>query len=273
MQKISDRVYYEPGVRGCNVTVVVTGEGLVMIDTPMIAEDAARVTKEMAALGELKYIINTEPHMDHFAGNSFFTAPVIGHEGARESVLGASFNQYKEMISRSNPDAAAKLTGFNFRAPTITLSQRMTLFIGGITLKLSHLPGHSPFQVPVYIVEEKVLCTSDNVVNGTLAFMHQALPEAWLETLKQCEQMDARVLVPGHGALCDKSYLPQMAGMVRTMMEAAKEAIKKGLKLQEAQASITLSKLFPQLPANPFMANVLKNNIAHLYEIYTQQDK
>ena len=273
MQKISDRIYYEPGVRGCNVTVVVTDEGLVMIDTPMIAEDAARVSKAMAPLGELKYIINTEPHMDHFAGNTFFAAPVVGHEGARESVLGASLNQYKEMLARSNPEAAAKLTNFKFRAPTITLSQRMTLHIGGLTLKLTHMPGHSPFQVPVYIVEEKVLCTSDNVVNGTLAFMHQALPEAWLETLKQYGQMDTRVLIPGHGAICDQSYLPQMANMVRSMMEAVKESVKKGMKLPEAQASITLSQLFPRLPANPFMANVLRNNIAHLYEIYSQKDK
>jgi cyclase len=270
MQKISERVYWEPGVRGCNVTVVVTGEGLVMIDTPMIAEDAARMKKEMAALGELKYIINTEPHMDHFAGNTFFSVPVIGHEGAREAVLSAPLSQYKEMLGRSSPEAAAKLTSFNFRPPTITLSQRLTLHLGGITFKVANMPGHSPFQVPVLIVEEKVLCTSDNVVNGSMAFLHQALPEAWLETLKRYEQMDAKVLVPGHGNICDKTRLPEMAKMIKSIVDAVKDAVAKGLKSEQAQASISLAQLFPNLGSNPFMANVLKMNIAHLYEIYAK---
>jgi cyclase len=268
MQKVSDNVYAETGIRGCNVTIVSTKEGLVMIDTPMVAEDADRLKQDISKMGALKYIINTEPHMDHFAGNSFFDVPIIAHEGTREAILSSSLSQYKDMLGRISPGAATNLEGYSFRAPTITLSQRMTLRIGGLTLKLVHMAGHSPYQVPVYIPEEKVLCTSDNVVNGTLAFLHQAVPEAWLETLEQYEKLEANVLIPGHGKPCDKSYLPEMKAMIQTMVDAVQKAMSKGQTLTEAQNSLTLPVLFPKLGANPFMAQTLKNNIAHLYEIY-----
>jgi cyclase len=268
MQKISNNVYVELGVRGCNVTLASTKDGLVMIDTPMVAEDAAKLKQEMNKLGELKYIINTEPHMDHFAGNSFFNAPIIAHEGTRETILTSSLNQYKEMLGRISPGATPNLDGYSFRAPTITLSQRMTLHLGDITFKLVHMPGHSPYQVPVQILEEKVLCTSDNVVNGTLAFLHKAVPEAWLEALNQYAKLDVNVLIPGHGKPCDKSYLPEMKAMIQTMTDAVQKAMSNGLVLAEAQTSLTLAQLFPNLAANPFMAQVLKNNIAHLYEVY-----
>jgi cyclase len=270
MQKISNNVYVQIGVRGCNVTVAKTAEGLVMIDTPMVAEDAAKLKEEMAKIGQLRFIINTEPHMDHFAGNSFFDVPVIAHEGTRETVLSASLAQYQEMLSRGS-NTPPDLGSYSFRAPSITLSQRLTLHLGGLTFKLAHMPGHSPFQVPVYIPEEKVLCTSDNVVHGSLAFLHQALPEAWLETLKLYGNMDAKVLVPGHGSICDKSYLPEMQAMIKTMVGAVQDAVKNGQGLEEVQNNLTLPVLFPGLAANPFMAQVLRMNLGRLYELYRKK--
>lgn len=61
MEKISDNVYVETGFEGCNVGFVVTGEGVVMIDTPQIPTDAIDWRDEIKKYGPVRYLINTEP--------------------------------------------------------------------------------------------------------------------------------------------------------------------------------------------------------------------
>ena len=66
MQQITDNVFAETGFRGCNPSFVVTSEGVVMIDTPQMPVDAVKWHDEIARHGPVRYLINTEPHGDHF---------------------------------------------------------------------------------------------------------------------------------------------------------------------------------------------------------------
>ena len=61
IEKISQNVYAEIGVRGCNHSFVVTSEGVVMIDTPQFPSDALKWDREIMKFGHVIYIINTEP--------------------------------------------------------------------------------------------------------------------------------------------------------------------------------------------------------------------
>jgi cyclase len=165
MEKIGQNVYVEIASRGCNHSFVATSEGPVMIDTPMIPDDALKWKDRLAGFGDLRYIINTEPHVDHVSGNFFFGGTLVAHEGTRKSILESSTDQYAEMLKRSDPKSLLP-AGYRFRSPDITLSERLTLYVGKHTFQLVNLPGHTAYQVPVYVPEEGVVFTSDNVTNG-----------------------------------------------------------------------------------------------------------
>ena len=62
MEQIASNVYVETQIRGCNHGFVTTSEGVVMIDSPHKPSDALKLKAEIAKHGELRYIINTEPH-------------------------------------------------------------------------------------------------------------------------------------------------------------------------------------------------------------------
>ena len=87
MEQLTSSVYAETQIRGCNHGFVVTSEGVVMIDSPQKPSDALKLKEEIAKHGELRYIINTEPHGDHWTGNAYFDVPVIAHEGVRQRIL------------------------------------------------------------------------------------------------------------------------------------------------------------------------------------------
>ncbi|MCH7786946.1 MAG: MBL fold metallo-hydrolase, partial [Chloroflexi bacterium] len=72
MQQLTSNVFMETQIRGCNHGFVTTSEGVVMIDSPQKPSDAIKLKAEIAKHGELRYIINTEPHGDHWTGNAFF---------------------------------------------------------------------------------------------------------------------------------------------------------------------------------------------------------
>ncbi len=268
MKKITDNVYVETGFQGSNTGFVVTREGVVLIDTPQFPVDIINWRNEIARYGAVRYLINTEPHGDHFTGNHFFEGTIVAHEGTREAILAASVEQFKELLKRASPDSLSFMEGFSYRPPTITLSQKLTLYLGDHTFQLINMPGHTPFQIAVYVPEERVVFTSDNVVFRVQAFLNQALPYVWLESLKQMQELEADVLVPGHGNICNREYLPEMGAFVQAWIEAVTAAIDKGMSLEEAQDNVSLLDRYPMPPGIESMAReVQRMNVAHMYEV------
>ena len=268
MQKISENVYAETGFQGCNPGFVVTEEGVVMIDTPQMPADAIKWRDEIAKYGPVRYLINTEPHGDHFTGNYFFEGTVVAHEGTREAILASSADELKERLRQTAPDNLSLMEGFSYRPPTITLSERLTLYVGEHTFQLIHLPGHTPFQVAVFIPEERLVFTSDNVFCKVQAWLHQALPYEWLESLKRIGELEADVLVPGHGEICDRSYIPEMSAFIQAWIDTVSEAIDKGMSMEEAQERVSLLDRYPMESGSEPMAEMVQRmNVARLYEV------
>ncbi|MFC1897340.1 MBL fold metallo-hydrolase [Chloroflexota bacterium] len=275
MEKITDNVYAETGFRGCNCGFVVTKEGVVMLDTPQMPTDAIKWRDEINKHGTVRYLINTEPHGDHFTGNHFFEGTVVAHEGTREAILAASVEQFKERIQQTDPESLPLMEGFSYRPPAITFSQRLTLYVGDHTFQLIHLPGHSPFQVAVYIPEERVAFTSDNIFHKVQPYLHQSLPYKWLDSLKITGALETDILVPGHGSICNRSYIPEMSAIVQAWIDAVSAAMNQGLSVDEAHAKIVeeaqdkLSKIgcYNKEGTDSVDNALLRMNVVRLYEV------
>ncbi|MDP2918650.1 MAG: MBL fold metallo-hydrolase [Dehalococcoidia bacterium] len=265
MQKVAKNVFAETGIRGCNPGFVVTSDGVVMIDTPQMPTDAIKWRDIIAEHGPVRYLINTEPHGDHWTGNGFFKGTVVAHEGTRQAILAGSLEQTKERFKQSPADYAL-MKRFQFRPPTITLTSEMTLYVGGHTFKLISLPGHTPYQVAVFIPEEKVIFTSDNVFCKVQPWLQQALPFEWLESLERLQTLNVKVLVPGHGEVCDPTYLPVMSATIKAWINTVQDAMKKGWSLEEAQQRLTPPVKFPS--DTEAMDNmIVRMNVARLYQV------
>lgn len=274
MQQVSKSIFVETGFRGCNVGFVVTEEGVVMIDTPQLPVDAVKWRDLIAKHGEVRYLINTEPHGDHFSGNHFFKGTIVAHEGTKNAIIAASVDDFIQGLKQKSPESLFLTGGFEFRSPTITFSDRLTLSLGDHTIELINMPGHTAYQVAVYIPDEKTIFTSDNVFCGVQAWLHGALPFKWLESLKQLSGFDADVLVPGHGSICDRSYIPEMSSFIQKWIDIVTSAIDQGLSLEEAQDKISLLDHYPMEKGSEAMGDrVQRMNVARLYSVLQTNPK
>jgi glyoxylase-like metal-dependent hydrolase (beta-lactamase superfamily II) len=267
MPKTPDNVHVRTNFRGCNSSFVVTGDGVVVIDTPPVPSEARNWRDEARSYGEIRYVINNEPHNDHVAGNCWFGGLVVAQEGTRRMMLEARQEDLETMLNWMAPEALPLDKDFRWRLPDITFTQELTLYVGDHTFHITTVPGHTPFETAVYIPEEKVVFTSDNValVEGA-PIMFQCVPDAWLESLKRLQRLDVDTVVPGHGNIGDKGSFQVMHDNVKYCVEAVKAAIKKGWSLEEARTRVTFAERLPLPPGDP-MARMRHMGIARLYEV------
>lgn len=271
MEQLTSNVYVETQIRGCNHGFVTTSEGVVMIDSPHKPSDALKLKAEIAKHGELRFIINTEPHGDHWTGNAFFDAPVIAHEGVRDRILNTDLEEHIARVSNFGPEEPALLKGYTPNAPVITFKNGMTLHVGDHTFQMTHMPGHTLYQAAVSVKEDGVVFTSDNIFCGVQTWLHEANPDLWLVALESLRNLEEDSFVPGHGPLCDKGYLDEQGSFVMEWKDYVAKAINRGMTRDEAIADLTeMTDRYPMDVGQDGMAPmVMKMNVANLYDYLT----
>lgn len=268
MQQVTPRVFVETGYRGCNPGFVVTDEGVVLIDTPQIPKDALSYREIVFRYGKPLFLINTESHGDHFTGNFFFDVPVVAQRETREAILKADLEVLKERIRLLDPDFSKALESYKIRIPQVVFEKSLYLYLGGLTIELLHLPGHTAGETAVFIPEEKVVFTGDNLFHKTQVFLHEALPQNWLESLEILKKLEAEYFIPGHGEVCGKEYLDEQAAFLKDWIRAVKEAKEKGWTLEEAKERISFLDRYPMGPGmEAFGRELQKMNVQRLYTL------
>jgi len=268
VQQITSNVFAETQVRGCNHGFVTTSDGVVMIDSPQKPTDALKWKAEIEKHGELKYIINTEPHGDHWTGNAFFDAPVVAHEGVRTRILETNLAEHLARVGSMGPDEPKLLEGYTPNAPIITFQNGMTLHVGDHTFEMIHMPGHTLYQAAILIKEEGVVFTSDNIFHKVQTYIQEANPNQWLNALNSLRYLDEEIFIPGHGALCDKGYLDEQGTYIMEWVDYVRKAVDRGMKKDEAIEDLTdMTDRYPMdVGQDGTSPRVMKMNVANLYD-------
>ncbi|MEA2621638.1 MAG: cyclase, partial [Chloroflexota bacterium] len=86
MESVTPNVFTNTRLRGCNPSYVVTSDGVVVIDTPQLPTRAVAMRQEAESHGPIRYLINTENHVDHIFGNWWFrgAGEVVNHRALYE---------------------------------------------------------------------------------------------------------------------------------------------------------------------------------------------
>ena len=271
MEQITSNVFVETQVRGCNHGFVKTSDGLVMIDSPHKPSDAIKLKAEMRKHGELRYIINTEPHGDHWTGNAFFDAPVVAHEGVRARMMATNMDDHVARVGGFGPEEPALLEDYTPNMPVITFKNGMTMHVGDHTFEMIHMPGHTLYQAAILIKEEGVVFTSDNIFHKVQTWLHEANPDLWLVALESLRKLSEQIFVPGHGALCDQGYLDEQGSFIQEWKDYVKDGIDRGMTKDEAVADLTkMTGRYPMDVGQDGMApHVMRMNAGNLYDYLT----
>jgi glyoxylase-like metal-dependent hydrolase (beta-lactamase superfamily II) len=271
MKQVTANVFVETELKGANHGIVTTSDGIVLIDTPHKPSDAMRLKGEIERRGRPRYIINTEPHGDHWTGNAFFDVPVVAQQGVRKRILGTDLAAHVARVGSFGPHEPALLENYKANVPVITFDREMTLHVGNHTFRMIHMPGHTPYQAAVIVGEEGVVFTSDNIFCKVQTWLQEANPDHWLEALESLRGLREDVFVPGHGPVCDNRYLDEQGAFIREWVDYVRGGIGRGMNKEECVANLTaLTDRYPMDVAQDGMSpRVMQLNVANLYDYLT----
>jgi len=247
VQKIKDALYVigmAQGVGGGNVAVLLTDEGVILVDDMFDRNHNEIMAKVQSLTAKpVKYVLNTHQHDDHAGGNAKFlaTAEIIAHREVRVNML------------RLNQPGA----------PRVTFTDEMDLFLGGKEVRARHYGrGHTGGDVVMYFPAQKAIHTGDlfltNPPQPFIDYANGGSALDWTRTLDGVLGIDFDTAIPGHGPISNRDGIlkfksnfetmrNRVGGMVR--QRQSKEAISKtlatefrwapnGLALQQVDAFI-----------------------------------
>ena len=187
-----------------NAGFVVTPEGVVVFDalaSPPLAKKLLGLIRDITPL-PIRRVIVSHYHADHYYGLQIFKAAgaeIWTHRAAagttRSEGAAERFAQRKEALFPWVDDQTQLLEADRF------LDGDTDFVLGGVHFALRHVgPAHSDEDLAMMVQEDGVLFAGDLVFRGRVPFVGDADSEAWIKALDILIALDARVLVPGHGA-------------------------------------------------------------------------
>jgi cyclase len=270
MQQVSEHVFVETKYLGCNIGVVLTGQGPVVIDTPALPDDTADLKNQIRQLTNkrIAYVIYTHEHFDHVIGGAGLTKRVIAQHAAVKDIeylrenLPGEINHFFPDLYRQYKDIFDKL---NIVPPQITFVREMTLHLGDIELRLSRVGGHSPASSLIYIPADKILFCGDNVDVGMPFIAPYSRFGEWIEALKTIEGMDIDHIVPGHEDICTREHVRKTRLLFEAAAVRVQDMIDGGLSKENILVKIVLDDVVPVL-LTPMVKQQLQTMVSMMWE-------
>jgi cyclase len=257
MDQVTRNIRTQTSYRGCNPSYVITSDGVVIIDTPQLPTKAVAMRREAESCGPIRYVINTEHHVDHIFGNYYFkgVGTVVSHRGVYDRFMTVypeldPFAYAAEAMPTDDPDGAAIFPDREeyYADPnkaTIVFTGDLTLRVGDHTFDLLHTPGHTPGQVAVYVPEERVVFTGDTVFSGCQTWLMTSDVGQWLASLDRIRQLEFDWLVPGHGPVTRRQSLDVQRATLLEWQTAVAVAVARGWSREETVARVSFADRCP----------------------------
>lgn len=229
---------YENGGHNNNLSFVVTGDGVVVVNAGASTALAQALHDEIKKITDepVKLVINENGQGHAMLGNGYWKKQgvrILAHVDAAKAFAadgGQSLTRHETVLKEGA--AGTELAG-----PTETFEDKVEFEMGRYKFEVINLgPAHSPGDIVVWLPEQRL------VISGDMAF-HERMPpifadtdtKGWLESWENFEALKPLYVIPGHGHPTNidqvrrytKDYVAYLRGKIR-------EHIDNGGTLQDA---------------------------------------
>jgi cyclase len=197
VNKVQNDLYEIEGDGG-NVAVLVTNEGVILVDDKYERDhDAIMAGIKSVTQQPVKYVFSTHYHEDHSGGNAKFlpTSEIISTRNARTNIL-----EHKQ--SNGSKDTLPA---------RVVFTDETSVFLGGKEVRAHYFGrGHTNGDAVIYFPELKTVHTGDLMAGDSPLIDYPgggSLAE-WPKTLDAVmKTWDFETVIPGHGPVTTKAGL------------------------------------------------------------------
>jgi len=249
VRKIKEGIYvYAAKAQDSNVNIILTKEGVVMIDTgqtPADSRAAMGIVKKLTPQ-PVRFVIHTEPHDDHTVGDFVFSPPavVIAHVGAAESMKKATANtvERNKKFTAEYPEMREAVKDYRQVLPHIEYQQKMTLNLGERAFELIYLKNvHSEADTAIWLPKERVIWATAAVGVKRFPNIRPFLTIAdILAAIKQMRALNPEVVIAGHGAPGTTKIFDEMERYYGLLLERVGRMAREGKTLEAIKTELKM---------------------------------
>ncbi|HEV8661701.1 MAG TPA: MBL fold metallo-hydrolase [Candidatus Methylomirabilis sp.] len=188
-----------------NAGIIRTPVGYVLVDTGHTPADSERIRRALLRSRlDVRYLIVTQPHPDHHVGAFVFSPPalLVAHEATRAAMARMDPRALATLFATRYPEAAESLRGYRMVLPDLTFTDVLTLHLGGVEVRLTHLPdAHTQGDAAVWLPQEGVLFGGGAVNIRRHLNLADGSSAGILRALDRLAALQPAVVVPAHGAI------------------------------------------------------------------------
>lgn len=268
-ERIADDIYVFTSRQYAQVTAgaVITEDGVILIDTLYFPEETKAIKEflEDRQGYRIRYVINTHYHADHTQGTYLFPdARIVSHALCRRllDTIG------REGLAEAKSEAAVP-DEVEIVLPDLVFEQgTLDIQMGGKTLRLYHMPGHSPDLINVLVVDNQILFASDNLMPVPTIF--DGSYNDLVRSLNTMLAMEPDSMVQGHGEVILRgeveTTIQSDLEYLRTIKEAVEEVISKGQTAAALQDISIESCGKSRIPLNGLVTDLHQANLRKLFQ-------
>jgi glyoxylase-like metal-dependent hydrolase (beta-lactamase superfamily II) len=290
--------YGDVGLDG-NSVAIVGDDGVLVFDANGTPDAARAVLKQIREVTDqpVRYLVYSHWHWDHWYGGevykeAFPNLVIVSHEATRRLMDGPAIAFNQPGLEQGLPahiadvDSSFRRTGdaglrahleadraflaakTNFRPTLANLTYRdsLTIHLGKRTVRvLHHDRAITPGDTYLWLPDDGVVVTGDLLINP-VTFALFCYPAGWISSLKAIDALDARVIVPGHGAaLQDETLLHATIALLEREKELALAAKKSGKDAGAAKAAVLADPRIIELRTRITGGDASRNDAFALY--------
>jgi cyclase len=120
----------------------------------------------------------------------------------------------------SRPKLIDELKGVKFQSATLTFDHNFSIDLGNREVQIKFLGrGNTAGDAVAYLPKEKIAVSGD-LVDYPLPNVFDGYPVEWIQTLQNLAQLDAQIIVPGHGPILhDKTYVYLLRDLMKSAVD------------------------------------------------------
>jgi phosphoglycerate dehydrogenase-like enzyme/glyoxylase-like metal-dependent hydrolase (beta-lactamase superfamily II) len=228
---------------GSNNIWVVLEDYVVVIDAnfPKEAGDVIDAIKKTTDK-PIRYVFDTHHHGDHAYGNAVFAkagASVVAQSACARLLR---VNGPKEFADAGKgPMGRKDVAESHLKVPDLVFNDRLVLDDGKQRIEFRFFGhGHTAGDASAYLPKHKILCTGDACVNGAYNFMGHSDSASWIRALEKMQQLDVKMVCPGHGPIAGKDLLETQKRYFVELRREVQKAIDAGKTGEEIAKTIDL---------------------------------
>ncbi len=213
MEEIAQNIFIEQSYPGVVSSVLKLGHGLLMIDSPFLADDRQSWQQKLVNLGGgvSRLMVLLDSHTDRLLGVPMTELPILAHENALQLIADLPApSRAPEKLSGSESDPYEMSQNGRSVLPNIVYSHQLRIYWDDQPVVITHQPGGHLAGSWVRYDAQSVIFVGDSVVVSQPPFLAWCDLDRWIDELTWLSSdffRDYQVVSGRDGLVTQKSIL------------------------------------------------------------------